>query len=300
MRFHNEQGDLEFEAAALHVTGKIALSSTIFGEDLRFLQSAVTSAVPKLAIPSPSMGHYRGGRAAIDRGVYPELDEFWGDLVAAYREEVRRLGDLGCTYLQLDDTSLAYLNDPAQRQYVAPIGGDSDGQHLEYIRHVNEVSSRGDSAGMSVTTHMCRGNSRSPWVAEGGYDFVAEALLNELDVDGFFMEWDEMSARAVSSHCASSRRASRSCSASSRRNGASSSRPTSLQAPDRGGRKIRAGSTSSCLSPQCGFSSTVEWKRAHRRGAGGEAPPDRRGRRRRLGAVELTPGAAVAELLSSR
>ena len=85
------------------------------------------------------MVHYRGGRAAIDPAVYADMDEFWSDLTAAYREEVRRLGELGCTYLQLDDTSLAYMNDPQQREHVAAIGGDPDNQHLEYIQHINEA-----------------------------------------------------------------------------------------------------------------------------------------------------------------
>jgi 5-methyltetrahydropteroyltriglutamate--homocysteine methyltransferase len=136
------------------------------------------------------MVHYRGGRAAIDESLYPELDEFWADLVAAYREEVRRLAELGCTYLQFDDTSLAYLNDPRQREMIASMGGDAEHQHELYIRHINEaLEDRPDD--MAVTTHMCRGNFRSSWVAEGGYDFVAEALFNELQVDGFFMEWDD-------------------------------------------------------------------------------------------------------------
>ncbi len=137
--FHNAQGDIEFMAAALHVDGRVGVSETIFGDAFAFLQGAVDAAVPKLTIPSPSMVHYRGGRAAIDEAVYPDLDEFWSDLTAAYREELRRLGDLGCTYLQLDDTSLAYLNDPEQRRYVASIGGDPDAQHVEYIRHINEA-----------------------------------------------------------------------------------------------------------------------------------------------------------------
>src|SRR5512146_191596 len=112
VRFHNEQGDIEFTPAALHVDGKLGVSTTIFGEAFRFLQGQVTTNVPKLTIPSPSMVHYRGGKAAIDPRVYPDLESFWADLVAAYREEVRRLGELGCTYLQYDDTSLAYMNDP--------------------------------------------------------------------------------------------------------------------------------------------------------------------------------------------
>ncbi len=190
VQFFNEQGEIEFTPAAIRIDGKLGVSETIFGEDFAFLQQTVRKTVPKLTIPSPSMVHYRGGRASIDETLYPGLDEFWADLTAAYREEVRRLGEQGCTYLQFDDTSLAYLNDPHQRDYVASIGGDPDRQHIEYIHHMNEALAT-RPAGMAVTTHMCRGNFRSSWAAEGGYDFVAEALFNELEVDGFFMEWDD-------------------------------------------------------------------------------------------------------------
>ncbi len=190
VKFHKPGGDIEFTPAALHVDGKLGVSRTIFGDAFTFLRETVTANVPKLTIPSPSMVHYRGGKAAIDPSVYPDLDSFWADLVAAYREEVRRLGELGCTYLQFDDTSLAYMNDPHQREYIASIGGDPERQHVEYIHHINEaLSERPEN--MSVTTHMCRGNFRSGWAAEGGYDFVAETLLTELEVDGFFMEWDD-------------------------------------------------------------------------------------------------------------
>src|SRR5436189_100199 len=102
----------------------------------------------------------------------------------------RAIGELGCTYLQFDDTSLAYLNDPEQREHVRSIGGDAEHQHETYIRHINEAL-EGRPEGMAVTTHMCKGNFRSSWVAQGGYDFVAEALFNELEVDGFFMECDD-------------------------------------------------------------------------------------------------------------
>ena len=190
VHFHSDEGDLDAVFSGMHVDGKLGIGETIFGDDFAFLRDTATTAVPKLTIPSPSMVHYRGGRASIDPSIYPDLDSFWADLTAAYREEVRRLGELGCTYLQLDDTSLAYMNDPAQREYVASIGGDPDGQHVEYIRHINEALA-GRPEGMAVTTHMCRGNFRSSWVAAGGYDFVAEALFNELEVDGFFMEWDD-------------------------------------------------------------------------------------------------------------
>ena len=150
----------------------------------------VTTAVPKLTIPSPSMVHYRAGTAAVDRSVYPDLEEFWADLSAAYADEVRALAGLGCRYLQLDDTSLAYLNDPAQRAAMAARGEDADHQHLRYIRQINAaIADR--PADLRVTTHMCRGNYRSSWAAEGGYDHVAEALFGELAVDGFFCEFDD-------------------------------------------------------------------------------------------------------------
>jgi 5-methyltetrahydropteroyltriglutamate--homocysteine methyltransferase len=256
VKFHNEQGDIEFTPAALHVDGKLGVSQTIFGHAFRFLQGTVTSAVPKLTIPSPSMVHYRGGKAAIDPRVYAELDAFWADLVAAYREQVRRLGELGCTYLQFDDTSLAYINDPHQRDYIASIGGDPQRQHVEYIRHINEALA-GRPQGMSVTTHSCRGNFQSSWAAEGSWDFVAEALLNELDVDGFFMEWDDERSGGFEplrflpkgdKHVVL---------------GLVTTKRGELEARDELLRRIEEASKYApleqlCLSPQCGFSSTVE------------------------------------------
>src|SRR5436190_17853059 len=180
VEFHNEQGDLEFAPPSLRVEAPIHLEHTIFGDAFSFVrENASDGLTPKLTIPSPSMVHYRGGRASIDESVYPDLEPFWDDLTAAYADEVARLGELGCTYLQFDDTSLAYLNDPKQREHIAELGGDAEHQHEVYIRHINQALERRPE-GMAVTTHMCRGNYRSSWVAEGGYDFVAEALFNEL------------------------------------------------------------------------------------------------------------------------
>ena len=165
-----------------------------FGDDFTFLKSQVDAAgggvTPKLTIPSPNMVHYRGGPAAIDPAVYPDVEQFWRDLSAAYADEVARLAALGCTYLQFDDTSLAYLNDPAQRAQIAARGEDAEHLHLRYIATVNDALA-GKPAGMTVTTHLCRGNFRSSWAASGGYDFVAEALFSELAVDGFFLEYDD-------------------------------------------------------------------------------------------------------------
>ncbi|HEX3952777.1 MAG TPA: 5-methyltetrahydropteroyltriglutamate--homocysteine S-methyltransferase, partial [Stellaceae bacterium] len=191
IEFKNEAGTIAFAPAAHRVGGKIGLDKTIFGEDFAYLKSvAPAGAVAKLTIPSPSMLHYRGGRAAIDQTAYPQMDAFWHDLAAVYAQEIAGLAALGCTYLQLDDTSLAYLNDPAQRAYVDSIGGDGEHQHLTNIRLVNQALA-GKPAGMTVCTHMCRGNFRSSWMAEGGYDHVAEALFGELAVDGFFLEFDD-------------------------------------------------------------------------------------------------------------
>ena len=190
VHFRNAAGDLDFTSAALVVDGRIGLDGPIFGDAFTFLKSVVTTATPKLTIPSPSMVHYRGGPAAIDKSVYPDEDEFWADLSAAYATQVREIAALGCTYLQLDDTSLAYLNDPAQRADLAAKGGDAEHQHERYIRQINTALAD-RPAGLHVTTHMCRGNFRSSWTAEGGYDFVAEALFGGLDVDGFFLEYDD-------------------------------------------------------------------------------------------------------------
>jgi 5-methyltetrahydropteroyltriglutamate--homocysteine methyltransferase len=201
--FHNEQKSFEWAPPSAHVVAPLTLEHTIFGDAFEYLRDTVTTAalaegddpaealvVPKLTIPSLSMVHYRGGRSAIDASVYPDLDQFWADLAAAYAEELRRLYALGCRYLQLDDTSLAYMNDPAQRQHVAEIGGDPEHQHERYIENINRaLASR--PTDLAVTTHMCRGNNQSMWAAEGGYEFVADTLFNRLEVDGFFCEWDD-------------------------------------------------------------------------------------------------------------
>ncbi|MGI5152647.1 5-methyltetrahydropteroyltriglutamate--homocysteine S-methyltransferase [Plantactinospora sp. CA-294935] len=255
VQFFNESGKLEFQSAALRVHDRVKLTDTIFGDAFTFLKQQVTTGTPKLTIPSPSMVHYRGGRAAIDTAVYPDLDQFWTDLSAAYAEQVRRLADLGCSYLQFDDTSLAYLNDPRQREMVAAQGGDPEHQHERYIRQIN-ASLAGRPAGLSVTTHMCRGNFRSSWAAEGGYDFVAEALFSQLDVDGFFLEYDDERSgdfaplrfvppgKKVVLGLVTTKR------------GELESKDALKRRIDEAARYVPLEQL--CLSPQCGFSSTVE------------------------------------------
>ncbi len=191
VHFRNANGTIDFTPAGLHVDGPLSIDEPIFGADFAYLQGQVSERqTAKLTIPSPSMVHYRGGAAAIDPAVYPDEDAFWDALSAAYARQVRGIAAQGCTYLQLDDTSLAYLNDPAQRAELAAQGRDAEHQHERYIRQINAALA-GRPEGLTVTTHMCRGNFRSSWVAEGGYDFVAEALFGGLEVDGFFLEYDD-------------------------------------------------------------------------------------------------------------
>ncbi|HXT93554.1 MAG TPA: 5-methyltetrahydropteroyltriglutamate--homocysteine S-methyltransferase [Trebonia sp.] len=189
--FHNKDKDYEWAPPSAHVTSAIALPQTIFADAFAFVRDNVSAGqTAKLTIPSPSMVHYRGGRDAISADVYPDLAQFWSDLGVAYGQELTQLYDLGCRYLQLDDTSLAYINDPVQRDHIKNIGGDPLHQHETYIATINKALA-GRPADMTVTTHMCRGNNQSMWAAEGGYDFVADSLFNKLDVDGFFCEWDD-------------------------------------------------------------------------------------------------------------
>jgi 5-methyltetrahydropteroyltriglutamate--homocysteine methyltransferase len=255
VQFRNAEGTIEFTPAALRVEERVHLGEVIFADAFRFLKETVTRATPKLTIPSPSMVHYRGGRAAIDEGVYPDLEGFWEDLAAAYADELRALGDLGCTYLQLDDTSLAYLNDPRQREHVASLGGDAEHQHETYIRTINRAL-EGRPEGMSVTTHMCRGNFRSSWAAEGGYDFVAEALFGELDVDGFFLEYDDARSGTFEPLRFVPKGKMVVLGLITTKRGDLESREDLLRRIEEAGRHVPVEQL--CLSPQCGFSSTAE------------------------------------------
>jgi methionine synthase II (cobalamin-independent) len=254
--FRNAGGSIEFTPSKALVKGRIALDHTIFGEDFSFLAAEVDGAgTPKLTIPSPSMLHYRGGKAAVDTGVYPEMEGFWADLADAFAQEIAELSALGCTYLQLDDTSFAYLNDPAQRAEFDRRGEHGDDQHLIYIDTINRALANRPE-GMTITTHMCRGNFRSSWVAEGGYDFVAEAMFTQLAVDAFFLEYDDARSggfeplrfvpkdKLVVLGLVTSKR-------------------PELESKDSLKRRIEEAARfididQLCLSPQCGFSSTLE------------------------------------------
>jgi 5-methyltetrahydropteroyltriglutamate--homocysteine methyltransferase len=254
VKFHNEKGDIEFTPAALRITGKLSLARPIFTDAFAFLKSVAT-ATPKLTIPSPSMMHYRGGRAAIDDKIYPELDAFWDDLGGVYADEIAALGKAGCRYLQLDDTSLAYLNDPTQRDYIAKLGGSGESQHLIYIRLINAALAK-KPAGMTVCTHMCRGNFRSSWVASGGYDHVAEALFGELGVDGFFLEYDDARSGGFEPLRFVPKGKTVVLGLVTTKKGALEKKDDLKRRIEQAAKYVPLDQL--CLSPQCGFSSTVE------------------------------------------
>ncbi len=174
---------------ALRVTGRIRYSRPVMVDHFRFLAEHVKSAVAKQTIPSPSVVHFRGGRGAIDRAAYPDMDGFFADLGAAYHEAVQSFAQAGCRYLQLDEVYIAYLCDPEQ---VA--GLKARGEHVEglldvYASLINRAI-EGRPRDMTVSMHLCRGNFRSTWVASGGYEPVAEVLFNRIDADAYFMEYD--------------------------------------------------------------------------------------------------------------
>jgi 5-methyltetrahydropteroyltriglutamate--homocysteine methyltransferase len=189
VKFRSASGELEFTPPRMEIVGRLERGRAIAVDDFAFVRDAA-SATPKLCIPSPTMLHFRTGRQGIDAEIYPDIEDFFADLARAYREEIAALGEAGCTYLQLDDTNLAYLCDPAMRERTRAIGEDPDALPKLYARVINSsIASR--PAGMTVCIHLCRGNFRSSWVAEGGYEPVAEVLFNELDVDGYFLEYDD-------------------------------------------------------------------------------------------------------------
>jgi 5-methyltetrahydropteroyltriglutamate--homocysteine methyltransferase len=254
VEFRNEQRTIEFTVSSHAITGKLKLEQCIFGDHFAFLKS-LTQATPKLTIPSPNMMHLRSGRAAIDPAVYPDMDEFWNDLARVYVEEMQELAKLGCTYLQFDDISLAYLGDPAQREIITKMGGDGERLHLQHIRVLNAVLAH-KPAGMTVSTHMCRGNFRSSWAASGSYDFVAEPLFSDLKVDGFFLEYDDARSGGFEPLRFVPKGKRVVLGLVTTKKGALEKKDDLKRRIDEAAKYVPLDQI--CLSPQCGFSSTFE------------------------------------------
>jgi 5-methyltetrahydropteroyltriglutamate--homocysteine methyltransferase len=186
--FQNPDSDVQRSPTQFVVTGKLGHPHGIEVDNFKFLAS-VTKQTAKQCIPSPTLVHFRTGRGGVDKAAYPDMGEFFADLARVYREEIAQLAQAGCTYLEIDDVNFAYLCDPKMREGAKKIGEDPDRLPALYADLINECI-KDRPANMSVCTHLCRGNFRSSWVAEGGYDPVAEVLFNALKVDGYFLEFD--------------------------------------------------------------------------------------------------------------
>ena len=254
VRFRSAAGQVDFAPPVMHVTGRLRHVRPIQLADFAFLKS-VTRGLPKVTIPSPTMLHFRGGRQAISRDAYPELEPaFYDDVAACYRAELRSLGEAGCRYLQLDDTNLAYLCDAKMREGARQRGDDPDELPRRYARLINAAIA-GRPAGMTVCVHLCRGNFRSAWAAEGGYEPVAEALFNELDVDGYFLEYDDARSGDFSPLRFVPKGKMIVLGLVSTKTGALESKDGLKRKIDEASRRVPVEQL--CLSPQCGFSSTV-------------------------------------------
>jgi 5-methyltetrahydropteroyltriglutamate--homocysteine methyltransferase len=188
-KFHRASGDIDYAPPVLEVTGPIRHVRSIQRADFEFLKS-VSKALPKVTIPSPTMLHFRGSRDTLSKTAYPDVDAFYADIATAYQAEIADLAQAGLRYLQLDDTNLAYLCDPAQRERAIARGHDPNQLPRDYAQLINAALAT-RPADMVTGIHLCRGNFRSSWAAEGGYEPVAEVLFNELDIDAYFLEYDD-------------------------------------------------------------------------------------------------------------
>lgn len=251
--FRSQAGAVDFSPPVMQVTGKVRHVKPIQLDDFNFLKS-VTTRTPKVTIPSPTMLHFRGGRGAISKDAYPDLEAFYADVAAAYRAELASLAQAGCRYVQLDDTNLAYLCDEKMREGARKRGDDPNELPRRYAALINAaIADR--PAGMVACVHLCRGNFKSAWAAEGGYEPVAEVLFNELKVDGYFLEYDD----ARSGDFAPLRFVPKNKTVVL---GLVTTKLDTLESKDDMKRRIDEAARfvpleQLCLSPQCGFSSTV-------------------------------------------
>jgi methionine synthase II (cobalamin-independent) len=188
VRFHSAASTRDHTPPSLQVAGKLSRPEGIFVDDFKFLKSVAT-AMPKITIPSPTILHFRGGREAIDARAYPEMDAFYEDLAQVYRAEIQDLAEAGCRYLQIDEVNLAYLCDPELRRQVAVIGEDPQTLPKTYAKLLNAAIAERPTD-MTLCMHLCRGNFAGAWIAEGGYEPIAELLFNEIGVEGYFLEYD--------------------------------------------------------------------------------------------------------------
>jgi 5-methyltetrahydropteroyltriglutamate--homocysteine methyltransferase len=235
------------------VTGKVRHSKPIFADAFAYLASVTTRGIPKVTIPGPGMASFMGGRSVIDLVAYPDIEEYWSDIVMAYRDEVAALYAAGCRYLQVDDVSFAYLCDLDFRDQMRARGDDPDEMIIRHRDAINAVIAD-RPADLFVATHMCRGNFRSRWVASGGYEPIAERIFGGLDVDAFFLEFDSERAGGFEPLRYLPRNKTAVLGLITTKTGA-------LESDDEISQRIEEASATVpgeqlALSPQCGFSST--------------------------------------------
>jgi 5-methyltetrahydropteroyltriglutamate--homocysteine methyltransferase len=189
--FQNDTTVEKLPGHLVRVTGKLKRVKGIFTEHFAFLQKLATlsKTTPKISIPSPSMLHFWGGRAAIDETVYPDIDEFWNDAVTAWTAEIADLAALGCTYIQIDDVTFPLICDPHGQDALKARGDDPQKIIETYAGVLNRIVA-GTPKGVTLGMHMCRGNNRGKWMGSGGYEYVSEVVLRNVDIPNYFMEYD--------------------------------------------------------------------------------------------------------------
>jgi len=254
VKFHGKGGETAETRSMLTVNGKVRRSKPIMIDHFAFLKSATTKTA-KFCMPSATYLHVRGGRKLVDQTAYPDMQEFWHDIAKGYQEEIADLAKAGCDYVQIDDVSFAYLCDESICQQIANDGEDPKRLPELYTKIVNTLVAK-RPANMTVTIHTCRGNHQSMWMAEGGYDAVAEAFFTQADVDGFFLEYDTERAGGFEPlrFVPKNKKVVL---------GLISSKEAEIESKDQIKRRIDEATKYApldqlCLSPQCGFASTEE------------------------------------------
>jgi 5-methyltetrahydropteroyltriglutamate--homocysteine methyltransferase len=258
VKFRGEHGETAETKSMLVVDGKIRRSKPVMLDHFQFLKS-VTKHTPKFSIPSPAYLHMRGARHVISEAVYPDLEEFWADIIAAYRAQIADLAKAGCTYMQLDDVSFACLCDEKIREQIRADGEDPGKLPSKYIQVINEIIA-GRPSGFFVTLHTCRGNHQSMWMAEGPYDAIAEAVFSSAQVNGLFLEFDRPERTGGFEPLRFVRKGMRVVL------GLISSKVPQLESKDVLKRRIDEAAKyvsldALCISPQCGFASSAPGNR---------------------------------------
>jgi len=246
---------VETKAQAIEINRKVDFAGHPMLEHFRFLK-AHCKVTPKMTIPAPSTFHFRQGRKMVSKEAYPDIDQFFADVGATWKKAIRAFYDAGCRYLQLDDTAWAMICDPKEREQSKGRGDDPDKLPAIYARLTN-AALEGKPADMAITMHSCRGNFRSTFIASGGYEFVAEQLLGNTHLDGYFLEYDSDRAGGFEPlrHFPKGK--------AQLVLGLVTSKSGRLEAKDDIKRRIDEASKyvaleQLCLSPQCGFASTEE------------------------------------------